>query len=67
MTMTQAQAEGGHCTRGGTIRSGKAVCQCGYWKASDPVSRSSHLESVRMARQRYARINAAKRERAAEQ
>ena len=33
--MTQRQANGGHCTNGGTIASGAAVCQCGAWAAAD--------------------------------
>jgi hypothetical protein len=32
--MSIQQARGGHCTRGGTIASGAAVCECGTWSAA---------------------------------
>lgn len=50
--MTQRQAEGGHCTYGGAIASGTAVCQCGAWDAADflpaerMTSRRAHLAQV---------------------
>lgn len=45
--LTPEQARSGHCTRGGTIVSGKAVCQCGAWTAADgPGTRKEHLAEV---------------------
>lgn len=55
--MTPQQARGGHCTSGGTIASGAAVCQCGTWSAAnypDPaarkLARKEHLALVDMIR-----------------
>lgn len=51
--MTVEQANGGHCTRGGTIASGQAVCQCGDWDSADypnpaarKLARQLHLAQV---------------------
>ncbi len=51
--MTPQQAWGGHCTSGGTIASGAAVCQCGLWAAADhpdaesrKAGRKQHLAEV---------------------
>jgi hypothetical protein len=51
--MTPGQANGGHCTKGGTIASGLAVCQCGAWFAADypdpaarRAARKEHLDLV---------------------
>lgn len=51
--LTHELAERGHCTKGGTIASGDAYCQCGTWKASDCPdpesrrrSRKEHMDLV---------------------
>jgi hypothetical protein len=51
--MTPQLAQKGHCTLGGTIASGKALCQCGAWAAADypdaetrKAARKEHLNLV---------------------
>lgn len=51
--LTAELAERGHCTQGGTIASGNAVCECGTWAAADSldaesrkISRKAHLNRV---------------------
>jgi hypothetical protein len=51
--LTVERANGGHCTRGGTIASGQAVCQCGDWNSADypdpasrKLARQLHLAQV---------------------
>ena len=51
--MTPEVAESDHCTHGGTITSGAAVCNCGTWRASDyrtpadrKEARKAHLSDV---------------------
>jgi hypothetical protein len=55
--MTVAQARGGHSTRGGTIASGAAVCECDKWRAADydtpdarKLARKLHLDEVELLR-----------------
>lgn len=51
LEMSSRQALGGHCTRGGTLKSGKAVCECGTWDATNgPGTRKEHLAEVRRIR-----------------
>lgn len=57
IVMTTEQARGGHCTSGGTIASGEAVCECGEWRAADystpaarQLSRKIHLDEVELLR-----------------
>lgn len=51
--LTPLLARKGHCTLGGTIASGEAVCQCGAWAAADypdaetrKATRKEHLNLV---------------------
>lgn len=51
--LTHELAERGHCTKGGTIASGTAYCQCGTWNAADfpdaesrKRSRKEHMNLV---------------------
>jgi hypothetical protein len=55
--MTPQQARGGHCTSGGTVSSGNAVCQCSAWAAVDystpearKLARRQHLAEVETIR-----------------
>lgn len=70
--LTPQLAKKGHCTLGGTIASGDAVCQCGAWAAADypdaetrKAARKEHFAMVgemrrgaREAQDRGARVSA---------